>query len=323
MEPLILDVDTGEDDALAILLAITDGMPLSTVITSYGRTTVENATYNTASVVELASADVEVWMGASGPLSAHPHLKHGELESKSESPCATSNGLSGVRLNPPERVTIRRFADGHETEEIVRRLFERGPVHYCVTGPCTNLARLCQLLGSKAKEVISRVTLAGGTFPTHTTSGPPETDIKQRTEFNVSCDPLAADIVIRSGLPISIVSRDATRHLVIPKARGRSLKATGPCAEFARTLMHHFFNSHESAHEQGFNLNAAAALWLTERDRGAFAPRSVSVDLNPHAFGATRLDATGTPVNLYMLSAQRSNQIIYEILQKLSLHDPI
>lgn len=323
MGPLVLDVDTGEDAALAILLAITDGMPLDTIITSYGRTTIENATYNTASVVELTSANVEVWMGASGPLSPNPHLREGEHQPKGASDFVGNNGLYGVTLTPPQRVTIRRFADGHQAEEIARRLREKGPVHYCVTGPCTNLALLCQLLGPDVKNVISRVTMMGGAFATSGTSGPKGADGKQVAEFNVYCDPVATDVVIRSGLPVSIVSLDSTRHLVVPKARARALKATGPCAEFARTLMNKFFNSLGSSHDQPFALHAAAALWLTERDRTPFVPRSVTVDLTPQKFGSTRLEATGTPVNLYMLSAQRSNQVIYEILQKLSLDDPV
>ncbi len=182
MEPLVLDVDTGEDDALAILLAITDGMPLDTIITSYGRTTIENATYNTASVVELTSANVEVWMGASGPLSPNAHATDGDLKSKSGSEFAGANGLCGVTLTPPQRVTIRRFADGHQAEEIARRLSAKGPVHYCVTGPCTNLALLCQLLGPDVKNVISRVTIMGGAFATSGTSGPKGADGKQVAE---------------------------------------------------------------------------------------------------------------------------------------------
>jgi inosine-uridine nucleoside N-ribohydrolase len=323
MERLILDVDTGEGDAVAILLAIADGLPLDAVITSYGYTTLERATYNTASVIELTNASPEIWMGAVAPMAEHPHFPDGQTRWENVGAVVGGGGLSGVSLKPPERLPIRRFADSHRVEEIARRLRERAPVHYCVTGPCTNLALLCQHLKADVKNVIGRVTILGGAFRSPGDSGPRGADGKQLAEFNAYCDPTAMDTVIRSGLPVSLVTGDTTKFLIVPKKRAQALKAEGPCAELAKTFMNTALTAHTTTSERAFELKEAAALWLAYHDTASFSPRNVAVETGSSNFGATRLEPTGTPVGVYMLSPQRSNQIIYDILQRLSLTDPL
>ena len=57
MKKIILDVDTGEDDAIAILIAVMNKLPLTHTITSYGNTTLEHSTRNTGDILHLAQPD--------------------------------------------------------------------------------------------------------------------------------------------------------------------------------------------------------------------------------------------------------------------------
>lgn len=313
-ESLILDVDAGEGDAVAILLAIAEGLPLKAVITSYGYTTVERASYNAAAILELTPSEAEVWMGSSTPISIHPHFRDTPDRWENVGEVPGGDGLSGVSLPPPQRVLIRRFADSHRVDEIARRLREAAPVHYCVTGPCTNLALLCKHLGAEAAKVLSRITILAGSLAS---AGKPT------PEFNAYCDPPALDTVLRSGVPIELITTDTTRHLTVPRRRAQDLRPDGPYAAVAKTLLNTLTGASVPSTERVFELKEAAALWLSYHEQGAFSPRSVAVDLTPQGYGIIRLAPTGTPVRVYMLSAQRSNQIIYDILQRLSLVDPV
>src|SRR5262249_44729878 len=99
MRSLIMDVDTGEDDALAILLALRLGLPLRYVFCSYGNTALENVTRNTAAILELAGASgVKVLPGAQRSSRPHIHWKKGVSAGRFVGP----NGLCGVELPEPE-----------------------------------------------------------------------------------------------------------------------------------------------------------------------------------------------------------------------------
>src|SRR5437660_6901316 len=78
MNNLILDCDTGEDDALAILLAIVNKLPMHHVVTSYGNTSIQNSTRNSARLLSLAGAEhVVVIQGSAHALRDHPIEKGG------------------------------------------------------------------------------------------------------------------------------------------------------------------------------------------------------------------------------------------------------
>lgn len=69
---MILDVDTGEDDALAIALAVRTGLPVKYIVSSYGNTTLENATANSAGVLQLLNAtSIKIVKGSSWSTKRH------------------------------------------------------------------------------------------------------------------------------------------------------------------------------------------------------------------------------------------------------------
>src|ERR671937_1136010 len=178
--PLILDVDTGVDDALALLYAAAS--PEVDVIGAtavMGNVTVEQATRNTLAVLQAAGLpNAEVAAGASAPL-GRAHV-----------PFPVVHGEGGLgRADPPE--PTRSVSERSAVELIVAAVRGRpGDVLLVATGPLTNVAlalrqepHLPQLLGSFA--------LMGGAFARHG-------NVTPAAEANIWVDPLAAAEVFQA-----------------------------------------------------------------------------------------------------------------------------
>ena len=85
---IIIDTDPGVDDALAIAFAIKAGLPIESINTVYGNSTVDNCTTNALAILELARGNVPVYRGADKPMKGKNRLaqSHGD------------NGLGGFRM---------------------------------------------------------------------------------------------------------------------------------------------------------------------------------------------------------------------------------
>jgi purine nucleosidase len=181
--PLILDVDTGIDDALAIAYAC--GSPeaeLVAVTTLAGNIGVEQTTRNTLDVLDvLGRQDVPVHRGASKPL-VRPHLDAAYFHD--------ANGLGGAVLPHSQRGT----GEDRGPAALIRLTRARpGEITLVCLGPLTNLAIALNVdpdFGSRLR----RLVIMGGAFhvPGNTTP---------HGEFNILCDPEAAIEVIEARLP--------------------------------------------------------------------------------------------------------------------------
>lgn len=194
---IILDVDTGVDDAMAIMYAL--GRPnieLEACTTVFGNTEVENATANTLALLHLCGrGDIPVAEGAGRPL-MHPYVKsaghiHGE------------NGLGGVVLPPPPN----RAVDEHAIDLIIRMAHENpGELSLLPVSPLTNIALAFSKDPSVAK-LYKQVVIMGsnlGGFPG--VLGPKSTQV----DANFHNDAEAASIVMNSGANIILVGVDVT-----------------------------------------------------------------------------------------------------------------
>src|SRR3989338_7369681 len=132
---LILDVDTGEDDAIALLLAVQKKLPVSHVITSYGNTTLENATKNTADILHLAHAHtIQVVQGSSRPLKNHPF----EESTAMAGDFVGKNGLCGITLKANTSVTVHTPSADRFEHFMEQILCQQQYSTYIITGPQTN-----------------------------------------------------------------------------------------------------------------------------------------------------------------------------------------
>jgi len=206
--PVILDCDPGHDDALAILLAAASPeIDLLAITTCGGNQTVEKCTINARRVCTVAGiADVPIARGAEGPLLGSLHIGeyvHGV------------SGLDGPAWGEP---TVPE-AEENAHDLIVRILREHpGPVTLVPTGPLTNIA-LVLSAHPELKEKIGEIVLMGGS--TERGNDTPY------AEFNIRVDPEAADIVFRSGLPVTMCGLNVTHQaLATPEVVGR-LRALG------------------------------------------------------------------------------------------------
>jgi inosine-uridine nucleoside N-ribohydrolase len=190
---MLLDVDTGVDDAIAIALASRlDSHELVALTTVAGNVPVEYATANTLAVAAWMEIDVPIYRGMSEPLSrplfdAREH--HG------------FDGLGG--WTPP--VAPATLEVETAPEAIVRIAREhRGEITFVFVGPLTNLA-VALSLEPRVAEWVDRLVIMGGAFfvPGNTTP---------HAEFNIYADPEAAAKIARSAMRAEWVPLDATHE---------------------------------------------------------------------------------------------------------------
>ena len=196
MRQLILDVDTGVDDALALMLAARHpGWNLRAVTCVAGNTSLEGVVRNTLTVLEAVGAtSVPVAAGAARPLLEEPrdagHVHGGD-------------GLADLGWVPSARKP-----EAIHAVELLRReiLASPEPVVLVPLAPMTNIALLLRTYPEVAAN-IGQIVFMGGSAAVGNAS--------PVAEFNVWHDPEAAQIVISSGLPITMYGLDVFYSVAI------------------------------------------------------------------------------------------------------------
>ncbi len=199
--PVMLDVDTGIDDSLAIALAcMSPEIDLLALTTVAGNTSIDNATRNTLDVLALMGReDVPVYRGASRPLArplmTAPHVHGG-------------NGLGGALL--PRAARQPEHAKGPAT--IVRMAQERpGELTVIAVGPLTNLA-IALSVEPDLPSMIKSLVVMGGAFWI-------QGNMTKAAEFNFFVDPEAASQVFAAPFnDITVLGLDVTHEAPIPRA---------------------------------------------------------------------------------------------------------
>ena len=219
---LILDVDTGIDDALALLFAARNpDINLLGVTCVDGNTNLKQVVINTLKVLDAAGAgNIPVSKGATRPLIDEPRYAeyvHGK------------DGLGD--LGTP---ASSRALDPRPAVELLRDLVEEadGPVTLVPLAPLTNIALFLRSYPETAAK-LERIVMMGGSA----SSG----NATPAAEFNVWHDPEAAAIVFSSGIPITMYGLDVFMEPRVNAAQAAALIAEGStCATFAGSLIEHF-----------------------------------------------------------------------------------
>jgi purine nucleosidase len=189
--PMIVDTDTASDDAVALVMALrAPEVEVVAITVVAGNVPVERGSRNARYTVELCGADVPVHEGARRPLLREPRTAsffHGE------------DGLGDRGYPPPSRPP----APGHAVTALVDGIRARPGLVLVTLGPLTNLAlALAQAPDIAAK--VGRCVVMGGAACT-------VGNVTPAAEYNVWCDPEAARICFRSGLPIEMVGWELCR----------------------------------------------------------------------------------------------------------------
>ena len=228
MEKLLLDMDPGVDDALALLYALrspdADVLGITTVA---GNAPLEMTTRNALRVLEARGVThIPVAPGAARPLirDFQPALRvHG------------NDGLGESNLSMPSKLAALKAPAVEFIADVVQ---EQGPgtVTLIATGPLTNVAAAFLAIPDLASS-LKRLVIMGGAFGV-TPYG--DGNVTPVSEFNIWVDPEAADIVLRSGAQMSFVGLDVTTDpegVLDPKAyerlRGASSLTAGLAARSA------------------------------------------------------------------------------------------
>lgn len=222
---IIIDTDPGQDDAVAILLALAspDEIEVLGITAVAGNVPLALTERNARIVCELAGrADMAVYAGCDAPL-ARPLVTAEHVHGKT--------GLDGPDLPAP----VMPLAPGHGVDFIIEALrsHETGTVTLCPLGPLTNIARAFQLAPDIIDRVEEIVLMGGAYFEVG--------NITPAAEFNIYVDPEAAQLVFGAGCPITVMPLDVTHKVLVTKARNAAFRALGTLAGHAVADMTEFF----------------------------------------------------------------------------------
>jgi purine nucleosidase len=206
--PVIIDTDPGIDDALAILLALASPeFDVRGLVTVAGNVGIATTTRNALRVLALAGrADIPVVPGATAPLVRDPiHAAgiHGD------------DGIGGIGL--PEPAGPPHAVDA--TAWLAETIAAHPGLRLLALGPLTNVARLITERQAAARRIAGIVAMGGAVRE--------RGNVTPFAEFNIAADPEAADIVVRSGIPLVLVPLDVTRKVAATPAWTAQLAATG------------------------------------------------------------------------------------------------
>ncbi|MFE9920529.1 nucleoside hydrolase [Streptomyces sp. NPDC005774] len=219
--PVIIDCDTGVDDALALLFAVRHpGIDLRAVTCVAGNTDVDGVVRNTLTVLETAGAPaVPVARGAERPLIEAP---------RSAAHVHGHDGMGDLGLPAPRRIPADVDAVTLLRREI---LASPRPVTLVPTAPLTNIALLLRMHPEVTRN-IERIVFMGGAAGAGNAT--------PVAEFNVWHDPEAAAILLTAGVPITMYGLDVFNRVVVPAAEVRRLRASAePGVRLAGDLLAH------------------------------------------------------------------------------------
>jgi len=211
----LIDTDTASDDAVALIMALrSPQIDVLAITTVAGNVDVHQATRNALYTAQLCDSKVPVFAGAEQPLKrAHVNASwfHGR------------DGLSDRGYPPPRRAPEKKSA----VDAIVDTIESYPGLVMVTLGPLTNVALALQKKPVIAAKV-SRCVVMGGAPCC-------EGNVTPAAEYNIWCDPEAARMVFRSGLPIELVGWHLCRgEAVLNSSEIEGVLSFGtPVAKFA------------------------------------------------------------------------------------------
>jgi inosine-uridine nucleoside N-ribohydrolase len=213
---LILDVDTGTDDAVALMItALSPDLELVGATTVNGNTTVDYTTENTLRVFDwIGMPEIPVYRGLDRPI-ARSQVERG-----------MATRIHGDLLDLPPASHGATLQPGHAVDWLIETyLASAGDIVLCPVGPLTNIALAIQK-EPRIVDAIPEIVIMGGAHHVG--------NLTPSAEFNVWLDPEAARVVVNCGRPIRMVSLDATHRALVSTEDAQRLRDLGtPAGEAA------------------------------------------------------------------------------------------
>ncbi|KKI63355.1 ribonucleoside hydrolase RihC [Staphylococcus cohnii] len=220
-QPIIIDTDPGIDDAAAISFALNHPeFDLKMISTVNGNVGIEKTTANALKLKRFFNSDIPVHRGASQPLLSDivdASDVHGE------------SGMEGYTF--PE-INESDLDSTHAVEAMRDVLLKsETPITLIPIGPLTNIALLL-LTYPEVKTFIKEIVLMGGSAS--------RGNVTSLAEFNIYCDPEAAQIVFNSGLPLTMIGLDVARSSSLTHDTINELNSINDTGKMLHQLFKHY-----------------------------------------------------------------------------------
>ena len=306
--PIIIDTDPGQDDAVAILLALASPEFEVLGITAVaGNVPLALTEINTRKICELAGRpDIKVYSGAVRPL-VRTLVTAEEVHGKT--------GLDGPVLAEPTMPLQQQHAVDYLVETFMSH--PAGTITICALGPLTNVALALIREPRVASRIKQIVAMGGGYFE--------QGNVTPSAEFNIFVDPHAARIVFGAGIPITLIPLDCTHGALTTKARLEMFRALPNRCGAATAEMLNFFERYD-VHKYGFDggplHDPCVMAWLLKPE--LFKGREVNVAIECESeltMGATVIDwwkVTGRPANANVMRSVDSDAFFDLLVERIA-----
>ncbi len=309
---VILDVDTGTDDAVALMTAaLSPDLELVGATTVNGNTTIDYTTENTLRVFDwIGMPEVPVYRGVDRPL-VRTDVKRG-----------MATRIHGDLLDLPPVSNGATLQPGNAVDWLIETyLASDGDVVLCPVGPLTNIA-MAIVKAPEILEKIPEIVIMGGAHD--------HGNITASAEFNIWLDPEAARIVVNCGRPIRMVPLDATHRALVSTEDAARLRALGtPAGEAAARFVLQRIDGYDATQQMPRRGDALAApvhdalAVCAIIDPTILTTDHIPVDVEIHAelsLGRTVCDfrfRSGKPANVHFAmdaDEPKFNRMLLEIL---------
>ncbi|MGW3425697.1 nucleoside hydrolase [Streptomyces phaeochromogenes] len=226
--PIVLDSDPGIDDAVALQYLLGTGRWDLRAYTSVGGNLPAEQTHRNARALARAlriDADVPVHRGAARPLTRLPYAAAAHFHGPAGLGHETLPDSTAAHLTESSAQALLRLSREHEGELTV-----------CATGPLTNVA-IALLEDPAFAHRVKKFVFMGGNAQV-------PGNITPVAEFNMWADPDAAEVVLSSGIPFTMVDLDASHHWLFGPADLAALEAAGEGAALAARLLRAYIDSY-------------------------------------------------------------------------------
>tara|TARA_Y100000768_G_scaffold239012_1_gene180959 strand:- start:219 stop:1160 length:942 start_codon:yes stop_codon:yes gene_type:complete len=285
-EKIIIDCDPGQDDAVALFLALSspDELEILGITTVAGNVPLKLTERNARIICDIAdSKKTQVFAGCSRPMLVNlmtAENVHGKT------------GIDGIDIFKP----MTLLKELHAVDFIVETLkdAETDSITLVPTGPLTNIA-LAIIKDPSILNSIKQIVLMGGAMRE---AG----NLSASAEFNMRVDPHAAKVVFECGLPIIVMSLDVTHKVLTSRERVREIESIGNSVSTATANMLKFFARYDS---EKYGIDGAplhdpcTIAWLLNQDLFIGKECNVRIETeSPLTLGHTSVDFWGVEGNI-------------------------
>ena len=276
--PLIIDCDPGQDDAIALLMAIAspEEFDLLGITAVAGNVPLAKTEANARRVRDLAGRpDLPVYAGCPRPMVRAPvtaEAVHGP------------SGIDGADLPEPSHPV----EEAHAVDFLVQTLGQASrPVTLATLGPLTNVA-IAIIKNPSILDNVAEIVAMGGAIGLG--------NVTPAAEFNIYADPHAAHVVFEAGMPLTMVGLDVTHQAIASPARIEAIRSLGTAPSAAVCGMLEYYGARTTAaYRHGPPLHDPCVIaYLLEPELFEGRDMHVAIELaGEHAQGRTVCDVHG------------------------------